>query len=199
MDEQELELQNENTESGLTLTTSWHEEDKDELLESTFNHSTETIRKDTRIDFLLTAIGIFALICFGVMLYQCIRFGSFGILNYICFVCYIVIAVLFIPKPMQCFFSHKSWKLSTSKFTAASKPEDVTFYDEKAEFKADKKDVSVSYKYMEAIFETENYFVLMVESKRILTFAKKDLTDEQKAGLTNILSAYLADNSAAAE
>ena len=178
---------------GITLPLIWHAEDKEELLGSTFNHSTETVRKDTRADWLLTAIGVFAIVCFGIMVYQCIRYNNFTTMNYICFVCYAIIAVLFIPKPMQCFISKMGWKTSLSKFAATSNNAgEVTLYDEKAEFTIGKKTVSVSYKYMEAIFETVNYFVLMVESKRILTFAKADLTNEQIDGVREILGDYLA-------
>lgn len=185
---------------GITLPLIWHAEDKEELLDSTFNHSTETVRKDTRMDWLLTAIGVFAIVCFGIMLYQCIRYNSFALMNYICFVCYAIIAVLFIPKPMQCFLSKMGWRTNLSKFAATSdKNGDVTLHDEKAEFTIGKKTVSVSYKYMEAIFETVNYFVLMVESKRILTFAKADLSDEQIDGVRKILADYLAEEKACEE
>lgn len=178
---------------GITLPLIWHAKDKEELLDSTFNHSTETVRKDTKADWLLTAIGVFAVICFGIMLYQCIHYNSFTFTNYICFICYAIIAILFIPKPMQYFISKMSWKAGLSKFAAASNNAgEVTLHDEKAEFAIGKKTVNVSYKYMEAIFETVNYFVLMVESKRILTFEKADLTDEQIAGVRKILGEYLS-------
>lgn len=187
------ETATEEVNEGVTLPLIWHPEDKEELLDSTFNHSTETVRKDTRMDWLLTAIGVFAIVCFGIMLYQCIRYNSFTLMNYICFVCYAIIAILFIPKPMQCFLSKMGWRTNLSKFAATSdKNGDVTLHDEKAEFVIGKKTVSVSYKYMEAIFETVNYFVLMVESKRILTFAKADLSDEQIDGVREILGDYLA-------
>lgn len=184
----------EDTCSGVTLPLIWHTEDKEELLGSTFNHSTETVREDTPIDWLLTAIGVFAVVCFGIMLYQCIHYNNFALINYICFVCYAIIAILFIPKPMQCFLSKMGWRTSLSKFAATSNNAgEVTLHDEKAEFVVGKKTVSVSYKYMEAIFETVNYFVLMVESKRILTFAKVDLSNEQIEGVREILGDYLTE------
>ncbi len=205
----ENELKNEDTiiddvvndnDSGMTLPLIWHAEDKEELLDSTFNHSTETVRKDTRIDWLLTAIGVFAVICFGIMLYQCIRYNNFTITNYICFVCYAIIAILFIPKPMQCFISKMGWKMELGKFAASSnKTKEVTLHDEKAEFAIGKKVVSVSYKYMEAIFETVNYYVLMVESKKIFTFAKVDLNDEQTDYIKTVLGDYLSDKNSSEE
>ncbi len=188
------------TNEGVTLPLIWHPEDKEELLGSTFNHSTETVRKDTRTDWLLTAIGVFAIVCFGIMLYQCLRYNNITPINYICFVCYAIIAILFIPKPMQCFISRMGWMTSLSKFAATSdKAGEVVICADKASFTVGKKNVSVAYKYMEAIFETANYFVLMVESKRILTFAKADLSVEQIAYVREVLYEYLAKENESTE
>ena len=190
----ENKTKNTQPETKITLPLIWHEEDKNELLESTFVHSTETVRKDSKMDFLLTAVGIFAVICFAIMLYQCIHHNQFSIINIICFICYAVIAVLFIPKPMQCMLSSMGWKINLSKFAAAfGKASEVILHEEKAEFCINKKTVNVSYKYMEAIFETAGYFVLMVESKRILTFCKRDLDDELTKKVREILKPYMTD------
>ena len=176
----------------LQLEMKWHEEDMDELINDTFNHSTEVVRKDTKPDMLLTAVGVFALLCFIFMLIQCIRNHKFDMVNYICLACYIIIALIFIPKPLQCFFSNMLWKLGKGRFSAASSgAKAVTFNEEKASFSIGSKDVSVAYKYMESIFETEKYFVLMPESKRILTFAKADMSDKEIVALRTILAPYL--------
>lgn len=191
----ENEIKNTEPETGITLPLIWHNEDKDELLQSTFVHSTETVRKDSKMDFLLTAVGVFAVICFAIMLYQCVRHNQFSSLNIICFICYAVIAVLFIPKPMQCLLSSTGWKMNLSKFAAFSgNASEVTLHNEKAGFLAGKKAVNVSYKYMESIFETANYFVLMVESKRILTFCKNDLEAGQIEQIRALLSPYMAED-----
>ncbi|MBQ9886603.1 MAG: hypothetical protein IJM37_07090 [Lachnospiraceae bacterium] len=176
----------------LQLEMKWHEEDMDELINDTFNHSTEVVRKDTKPDMLLTAVGVFALLCFIFMLIQCIRNHKFDMVNYICLACYIIIALIFIPKPLQCFFSNMLWKLGKGRFSAISSgTKAVTFNEEKASFSIGSKDVSVAYKYMESIFETEKYFVLMPESKRILTFAKADMSDKEIVTLRTILAPYL--------
>ena len=186
-------IKNTQTDSGITLPLIWHDEDKDELLESTFTHSSETVRKDSKTDFLLTAVGIFAIICFAIMLYQCIRYNQLTFLNIVCFICYAVIAVIFIPKPMQCMLSSIGWKINLSKFAALGKAAEAVLHEDKAEFCINKKTVNVSYKYMEAIFETDGYFVLMVESRRILTFCKRDLDDEQTDKVREILKPYMSE------
>ncbi len=132
----------------------------------------------------------------------------FLILSSVLFFVAILVGVLYILKPTQILFHKKDWELDEKRFIYAQpvapviscifaqdnknveKTDEMILYNNKAQFYFGEEVISLTYSEMEGIFETENFFVVMIRNNYIYSFQKCDMRQEVEQQVRKVLSPY---------
>lgn len=169
------------------------------------------INTNHRYSYLLGIYGLFPMIMGGGLLFLIINgiiswgyeFSVQGFLVFFVALSLFLFGLVLVLGPTQTLVFRRFWNSDTSKYRGWSATgiqnsngirldaySQMLLYENNMKIYLQGKLVSFDYDNMECIFETENWFVIMVEDRDIFTFAKCDISESEEELVRKILTPY---------
>lgn len=180
-------------EKKVSLSIKWEEEGEEELRNSIFRHSPETVKKGEPYDLLVLFCAFFAFACSFVMVVSGINHG-FTPSMIVLLICYVLIIICCLCKPLHYGLSKLIWKTGfKDRFPVNHACGDsIRLSDTALEYTdVSGSNISVPYDEMTGIYETENYIVFHENDHQIFAANKRQINnDELKKKVYDLVSEH---------